>query len=618
MSMATVLLFCIADTVSAAPLTSVVIVMMDTRPALPAAAQGWRHLHYQQLAFELNRAYACAHNYDMLYLHMRRPTCSHPALGERHPSYCKLAAVAEALGRGYDLVAFLDSDAFFQNHTQSLPALLAAHGTEQHADVSFAWDHPYSRGPNAGVQFWRNTQTAWQLLRLWWHTPGGAFHLQHDYEQHVLHWVLLGTHAFRDHVLTLRLQVMASRLDARGWPVYPDPIAHVDHVRAFHRPLIAARALLRNAQQRLPSLPMLNGTDDEVAPQLRWQTARHREQLLRLADRFLKRRNHTTHVERVVPRRRPRTCQSSVEHFDATAAAAMLARARAPRAAYEASHTDFLWGLPLQLANCTHSGDVARMHWWVRWRRRPSGEIIVQPPRELSHGRSRALCLRVGPAFATHDPTPWRRHFPLVQLAPCDGLSTLRRFEMNRANASIRVLRPGRQIDGGHAGVSTNVDTIDSSRDGRAMEELSLGKQQRSTRNRDLLTPKQLLETRRRQQVRRKRRRSRFVGQPCTSATKGDTKFEDCEGWCDQGKIGHCKMCKCRGCVSCHQEEQTPAQPERPLNAIAAGQHECELNGLCLNSSSSVRRLCLSVPGGRLQEGARARPQPNPLASRYT
>ena len=103
------------------------VVMMDTRPAqLPADAPA-AELDYPQLAFELNRGYACQHGYDLLYLRMQAATCRHELLGERHPSYCKLAAVAEALHRGYALVAFLDSDAFFHNLTLSVPQLLSLH-----------------------------------------------------------------------------------------------------------------------------------------------------------------------------------------------------------------------------------------------------------------------------------------------------------------------------------------------------------------------------------------------------------------------------------------------------------------------------------------------------------
>ena len=79
-----------------------VIVMMDTRPAFAHARASPQ---YPQLAVALNRLYACAHGYDLLSLRMRRPVCHHGP-HERHPSYCKLVAVAEARSRGYGLVEF--------------------------------------------------------------------------------------------------------------------------------------------------------------------------------------------------------------------------------------------------------------------------------------------------------------------------------------------------------------------------------------------------------------------------------------------------------------------------------------------------------------------------------
>jgi len=101
----------------------VLLLMMDTRPARLASPP-----EHPQLAFELNRRYACAHGYDLLYLRMLNATCVHEEYGERHASYCKLAAVAEALSRGYSWVIWLDSDAFFRNVSMPLPLLLSQYG----------------------------------------------------------------------------------------------------------------------------------------------------------------------------------------------------------------------------------------------------------------------------------------------------------------------------------------------------------------------------------------------------------------------------------------------------------------------------------------------------------
>ena len=93
----------------------------------------------------------------------------------------------------------MDSDAYFQNISMGLPALerIYGDGRTPSADVMFSWDRPFSYGPNAGVQFWRNTVPATRLLALWWNLPGGRFHLTHDYEQHTLQWRLQALHSFR-------------------------------------------------------------------------------------------------------------------------------------------------------------------------------------------------------------------------------------------------------------------------------------------------------------------------------------------------------------------------------------------------------------------------------------
>lgn len=236
------------------------LVMMDTRPARLPPGSKPLELEHPQLAFELNKGYACHHGYDLLYLRMQSTTCQHSRLGERNPSYCKLAAVAEALHRGYTLVAFMDSDAFFRNLSLSLPQVMHEYrdlrndARREAVAVSFAADRPYSFGPNAGVQFWRNTAEAARLLRLWWHLPGGRYHLEHDFEQHALQWSLLPLETFRGSLETLRLESMATTLDERSWPAYRYPLAHIDHGRHFYRHLVMCVELLNRAGQP-PQLP---------------------------------------------------------------------------------------------------------------------------------------------------------------------------------------------------------------------------------------------------------------------------------------------------------------------------------------------------------------------------
>ena len=87
------------------------LVMMDSRSPVATVHAGMRsHLSF---AFELNRAYACAHGYALIFYQMSGNSCTHATLGERHPSYCKLAAVGDALvRRQFATVVFLDSDTF--------------------------------------------------------------------------------------------------------------------------------------------------------------------------------------------------------------------------------------------------------------------------------------------------------------------------------------------------------------------------------------------------------------------------------------------------------------------------------------------------------------------------
>ena len=144
--------------------------------------------------------------------------------GARHPSYCKLSAVAEALSRGYEWVAAIDSDAFVRNTSLPLPALLRAYGGEPAAagpDVFFGWDSPYTLGPNAGIFVVRNSAAARELLRVWWSLYPGEFGVEHLFEQRALQWQLAHLHRFRRRVQTLALRTMD--------PTYPDAIVHLDH-----------------------------------------------------------------------------------------------------------------------------------------------------------------------------------------------------------------------------------------------------------------------------------------------------------------------------------------------------------------------------------------------------
>uniref|UniRef100_A0A7S0NS75 Uncharacterized protein n=1 Tax=Calcidiscus leptoporus TaxID=127549 RepID=A0A7S0NS75_9EUKA len=54
--------------------------------------------------------------------------------------------------------------------------------------------------------------------------------------------------------------------------------------------------------------------------------------------------------------------------------------------------------------------------------------------------------------------------------------------------------------------------------------------------------------------LRRLRRVSlKHIGTPCASSIEGDLHYAECEGWCSNSSMDHCKFCKCRGCRSCYE-----------------------------------------------------------------
>ena len=95
-------------------------------------------------------------------------------------------------------------------------------------------------------------------------------------------------------------------------------------------------------------------------------------------------------------------------------------------------------------------------------------------------------------------------------------------------------------------------------------------------------------------------RRSEWLGQPCTSiyAEQGDKAFEDCEDWCLESKVSHCRYCKCRGCKHCHGDLSLP-------DWVLGGstEQQCAAFGLCANASLTYP-LCLSVWKGEARDGA--------------
>jgi len=161
------------------------LVMQDHR--LPSLPRKGTSLSYPTLAAFLNAAYCLRHGCTLLFFHLAEPGCAHPRWGVRHPSYCKLAALASALAMGHvEHALWLDSDAWIQPDAPPLPLLLQASrpaatlppptqpasspaAAGRQPVVSLAWDLPFSSGPNAGLMLWRGSRRARRLLRTWWH-----------------------------------------------------------------------------------------------------------------------------------------------------------------------------------------------------------------------------------------------------------------------------------------------------------------------------------------------------------------------------------------------------------------------------------------------------------------
>jgi hypothetical protein len=186
--------------------------------------------------------YACRHGYTLLFYLLRTPGCVHPLWGTRHPSYCKLTAIGEALAAGYEWVVYLDSDAFVRA-SDDLPSLLSKYGAPADAarrrgahrggpssavepEAFFGWDHPFTLGPNMGFIALRNTPSVRAMLRVWWNGYAAAFSTEHPFEQHTLQWHVMHLDRFRSRVQTLSLRTMDD--------TYPDDVVHL--VRSAPRP----------------------------------------------------------------------------------------------------------------------------------------------------------------------------------------------------------------------------------------------------------------------------------------------------------------------------------------------------------------------------------------------
>ena len=212
-----------------------VLIMSDTHRPTPLPTKT-ANLHFTSLSALVNAHYACRHSYDFIFMQHSEAGCTHPRFGRRHPSYCKLGAIAAALQLGWATVIFIDSDSWFVPDAPPIERMITAargrpHGYGQGSAPSLflAWDWPYSNGPNCGFMIWRNGNRARQLLAHWWHLDTG-FNTQHDYEQRALYWGVAHAERFRGAIETLQLTPLAADATERH-----SPLIHVDHTRRSAR-----------------------------------------------------------------------------------------------------------------------------------------------------------------------------------------------------------------------------------------------------------------------------------------------------------------------------------------------------------------------------------------------
>jgi hypothetical protein len=375
----------------------------------------------------LNLKYACAHGYSLIFYQLVGHGCRHPLWGQRHPSYCKLAAVAETLAAGYGWVVCVDSDAFFQSTGSKafleLRALLRAYGATAEdaagngARALFGWDAPYTLGPNAGFMVLRNSPETRELLSVWWNLRSGARGLEHPYEQHALQWRLVHLQRYRSRVATLSLRTMD--------PSYPDAVVHLDHnagtkTRTWVMARAAAELLAPRYGARLkPWLPQLRQSRAKMSYAKREKAV---AAVVRAAADDLE--NGT----------RPNgggACAAELRRFNATASALRH------MATLPARGASLLLGLPLEIRNCSEHATDAPWQSWVltegprRPHRRggtsrttdvlmvddhPPTNSSAEEPHRFSLRAHPHVCLHVGATRALKPP-----YESLAVLGPCDG-----------------------------------------------------------------------------------------------------------------------------------------------------------------------------------------------------
>lgn len=566
-----------ATPVTAARASSTAVLMADTtHPELTrVTSPGVPYMRYAGLTGWLNSHYANRHGYALLFFMYTEAGCRHPRWGWRHPSYCKLAAIAAAL-QEWGTVAFIDSDSFFSPTAPPLPELIARRRLAklQHAatHVLLASDRPFTTGPNCGFMVWRASDQAMALLATWWHLDMGPFGLAHDYEQHALHWVLAHLRRFQSG-LVQTLQLRSLELDTTS------EVVHVDHTRRGERLWRAGLAIL-----------------EATAPERK--SRRRKLTLARAAKLFAK--NSTSDANLSVDRLRMKLLDAVVaaatswrvhsghvhvhpREFNATRAAMALLPPRQPQ-------EGDLSGLPLVLRPCSHA-----LRSWQSW----SMAADASDERSADHSFGLALtqwqtsCLTAGPSLSLRRPA-----VPLAQLGDCStgwlALSSQNKdgrwsFDAG-SNASLlnATLTEGLRDEAADAPAASRSPEASSEDDrGSAREAVRLfsriaralpTSRPVSAERSDEVSPQQVLFVGPAQEAaaqggkhgawRARQAEPSRLFQACPWRSNRDKAFQDCESWCRPTRTwAHCRSCKCLACAACHHQANGTTLQVRTLTA---------------------------------------------------
>lgn len=400
----------------------------------------------------LNHRYACRHGYSLIFYQLSKPGCKHPLWGSRHPSYCKLAAIGEAVAAGYEWVVYIDSDAFIRSR-DNLATLLRKYGAtlgdsggraDGSPELFFGWDHPFTLGPNMGFIAMRNTRMVRSLLRLWWNVYAGTFSMEHPFEQHTLQWQVMHLEAYASRMQTLSMRTMDES--------YPDDVVHLDHnagtkTRIWVMAGAVAQLLVDEDDERVSRNGHSRGSNVR-------QLRKHLHTLTRPRIGLSKSRRLPA-IEAVVRGARRdlesdamRTCRRLVVPFNASDSALRnlwngeMGTVATDLRPSTSEGDPALSGMPLQLTNCSDSPLHAPWQTWhLSVEQRTAKGSVCQGlclAHRFSLQAAPGLCLSLGKTRTPRN--PFQTH---AQLAPCKAVAETpaamrARLHFNAKSGSIK------------------------------------------------------------------------------------------------------------------------------------------------------------------------------------